>query len=78
MTIIRCTYLGQACPALAAPRNGALVCDNWLYGSFCRMFCNSQHDVSRAQGTVASRLFVCSITDGSWSASVPDCTRMYY
>ena len=56
---------GQVCPSLAAPENGALVCDNWLYGIACKSFCNTNFDVGRSRG-IASNVMVCDESEGAW------------
>ena len=71
---------GQVCPSLAAPENGALVCDIWLFGSFCKMFCNDEYDVrTRSDAGRAEQLFVCDIQDGIWNIpNPPDCSSEFH
>ena len=63
------------CPDLNAPLNGALACDEWLYGLRCQMFCNEKWDIPR--GVPDDGAWVCSQTTGQWLPNVeevPDCT----
>lgn len=32
------------CPKKKPPKNGAMACDNWVFGQFCSPFCNDQWD----------------------------------
>ncbi|XP_050418511.2 sushi, von Willebrand factor type A, EGF and pentraxin domain-containing protein 1-like [Patella vulgata] len=63
------------CKNLTAPLNGALVCDDWAFGTFCNMMCNSNFDIPRTMDT--SNRFICGLTSGQWSPTdnVPDCTE---
>ena len=66
--------IGIQCPRLSPPNNGALVCDIWLQGSHCKMFCNDQFDVPPGKAPAAQDLFVCGFDDGTWNAHIPDCS----
>ncbi|KAI8480747.1 hypothetical protein Bbelb_415400 [Branchiostoma belcheri] len=65
-----------ACPPLNPPRFGALACDTWVYGKFCSMFCDAQHDIPR--GTSPGDKYICGAS-GIWSPPppVPDCVNRY-
>ncbi|XP_078695719.1 CUB and sushi domain-containing protein 3-like, partial [Branchiostoma floridae x Branchiostoma belcheri] len=75
-----CTFLviirPVACPPLNPPQNGALACDTWVYGKFCSMFCNAQHDIPR--GHSPGDKYICGAS-GIWSPPppVPDCVNSY-
>ncbi|XP_030846782.1 fibropellin-1-like [Strongylocentrotus purpuratus] len=66
------------CRSLDPPVNGALVCDAWVYGRFCTMFCNQNYDIPRqSAANEPPDLYVCG-TSGLWSphANVPDCSEV--
>ncbi|XP_071136605.1 sushi, von Willebrand factor type A, EGF and pentraxin domain-containing protein 1-like [Mytilus edulis] len=66
------------CPVLQPPKNGALTCDKWMYGTQCAMQCNGRYDIPLGVGGIATftGLFTCSTVAGKWSPllTVPGCT----
>ncbi|XP_067686588.1 uncharacterized protein [Haliotis asinina] len=59
------------CPPLPAPRNGALVCEEWSGGSLCQIQCQEEYDIpiNGAKQTI----FHCS-RNGVWNLqNVPYC-----
>ncbi|XP_022091513.1 sushi, von Willebrand factor type A, EGF and pentraxin domain-containing protein 1-like [Acanthaster planci] len=72
------------CPDFPPPLNGALVCDTWLGGQFCRVACNENFDFNRKPATE----YFCD-NSAQWAPSPlsfddpaefrvpwPDCTEM--
>ncbi|KAK6195487.1 hypothetical protein SNE40_000907 [Patella caerulea] len=67
--------VGEKCPNLTAPRNGALSCSKWNDGAFCSVQCSSRYQI--AQGV--PELHICG-SDGKWtppenSERRPNCVR---
>ncbi|XP_022091526.1 sushi, von Willebrand factor type A, EGF and pentraxin domain-containing protein 1-like [Acanthaster planci] len=53
------------CPNYPDPRNGARACDAWLFGQFCRIFCNAAFDFSEKP----ANYYICS--HGKWRTVPP-------
>ncbi|XP_062616948.1 sushi, von Willebrand factor type A, EGF and pentraxin domain-containing protein 1-like isoform X2 [Saccostrea cucullata] len=68
------------CEPLPAPANGAMACDEWLYGVFCQMQCMEGYDIPNgavgSNNKVFTGQYVCSETKGTYipSNTVPNCT----
>ncbi|XP_062600629.1 sushi, von Willebrand factor type A, EGF and pentraxin domain-containing protein 1-like, partial [Saccostrea cucullata] len=68
------------CEPLPAPANGAMACDEWLYGVFCQMQCMEGYDIPNgavgSNNKVFTGRYVCSETKGIYipSNTVPNCT----
>lgn len=76
--MLKLCILGQTCASLNPPENGALACDKWLYGEYCKMFCESSYDIPRTRKDIAKAMFICT-GNGQWNFdTVPDCSRMYF
>ncbi|XP_061166331.1 sushi, von Willebrand factor type A, EGF and pentraxin domain-containing protein 1-like [Saccostrea echinata] len=73
------------CPEITKiPKNGALACDNWLGGQFCRMFCKAGFDVQSSFRL--EEMLVCGMSSdkmkkGKWlpsgSLPLPDCAKTH-
>ncbi|KAJ7360012.1 hypothetical protein OS493_019099, partial [Desmophyllum pertusum] len=37
----------KKCPALTPPKDGAMACDDWIFGTFCSPFCNNKTDFAQ-------------------------------
>lgn len=66
------------CPFHPAPLNGALSCDEWMYGQFCQPFCNDEFDFLEEP----AEWYICA-KDLRWHTEPegmhvpwPDCARM--
>ncbi|XP_046338243.2 sushi, von Willebrand factor type A, EGF and pentraxin domain-containing protein 1-like [Haliotis rufescens] len=61
------------CTDLAAPDNGAMVCDKWMHGRMCQMQCSSNFSFPRS--APHDGMFVCGTARGTWMPTdvVPDC-----
>ncbi|CAH1776655.1 unnamed protein product, partial [Owenia fusiformis] len=60
------------CVQLAPPPNGALVCDQWLFGMYCQLYCAPFSHVP-VETYISKGIFICA--GGSWdSRSLPTCS----
>ncbi|XP_071847709.1 uncharacterized protein [Apostichopus japonicus] len=60
----------RSCSPLKAPRNGALVCDDWAFGRYCNQQCSDAFDVPPGR---YEPFFLCGAS-GFWSSPrVLDC-----
>ncbi|XP_062616936.1 sushi, von Willebrand factor type A, EGF and pentraxin domain-containing protein 1-like [Saccostrea cucullata] len=74
------------CPEIKQiPKNGALVCDNWLGGQFCRMFCKAGFDVQtnfRLEDMLVCGMSSDKMKQGKWlpvgSLPLPDCAKTHH
>ncbi|XP_076362747.1 sushi, von Willebrand factor type A, EGF and pentraxin domain-containing protein 1-like isoform X2 [Tachypleus tridentatus] len=67
------------CPFYPPPVNGALACDDWLYGQFCQVYCNENFDFI----TKPAEWYICESTS-KWETDPlnypvpwPDCAEWY-
>ncbi|XP_071787761.1 uncharacterized protein [Asterias amurensis] len=68
----------SACPYYPDPRNGAMACDQWLFGSFCRVYCNQGYEFAEKPAV----WYMCG--GGRWTTSPfglpipwPDCSEKH-
>ncbi|XP_022091514.1 sushi, von Willebrand factor type A, EGF and pentraxin domain-containing protein 1-like [Acanthaster planci] len=55
----------SSCPNYPDPRNGLRACDQWLFGQFCRVYCNEAFEFAETP----AEWYVCS--RGSWRTQPP-------
>ncbi|XP_033104655.1 sushi, von Willebrand factor type A, EGF and pentraxin domain-containing protein 1-like [Anneissia japonica] len=53
------------CENFPAPINGARACDQWLFGMFCRVYCNKKYDFA----TIPAKWYVCQ--SSQWTTIPP-------
>ena len=60
------------CIAKRPPKNGAMACDDWMFGRFCSPFCNDQYDFAEL---LVAAVWACGAS-GIWFPLVdwPDCS----
>ncbi|KAJ7360021.1 hypothetical protein OS493_019109 [Desmophyllum pertusum] len=65
----------KKCPALTPPKDGAMACDDWMFGRFCSPFCNNKTDFAQPLPT---SIWACG-AKGFWLPPIrwPDCTKVY-
>ncbi|KAL4218698.1 hypothetical protein ACF0H5_021286 [Mactra antiquata] len=72
--------LEESCPALQPPDNGALACDTWFAGSFCKMLCQDGYVVTDEKRiNTHKQLLVCSDSH-TWlnteNVELPPCEKV--
>ncbi|XP_071950679.1 sushi, von Willebrand factor type A, EGF and pentraxin domain-containing protein 1-like [Antedon mediterranea] len=55
------------CENFPAPINGARACDQWLFGMFCRVYCNKKYEFSETP----AHWYICG-ANSIWSTSPPN------
>ncbi|XP_077983821.1 sushi, von Willebrand factor type A, EGF and pentraxin domain-containing protein 1-like [Glandiceps talaboti] len=75
----RVRFYPSTCPPYPEPVNGARVCDDWLFGMFCRVTCNQKYEFARKP----AEWYICN-AEGDWRTQPPgldtpwpDCSELF-